>query len=889
MPNNDFPKAYEPQAHEDDIYTTWEASGFFNPDNLPGKRSESFSIVLPPPNVTGVLHLGHAVMLAIEDIMTRFERLRGKKALWLPGTDHAAIATQAKVEKLLIAEGVKDPRHKLGREVFLKHVEDFATKSHNTIVSQARKMGASLDWSREAFTLDKARGKAVKEAFKRMYADELIYQGDRIVNWCPRCKSTLSDDELSHKETIAKLYTFKYSKDFPISISTTRPETKLGDSGVAVGIEDNRYKDFVGKEIEVTFAGGPLKLKIVADEAVEAEFGTGALGVTPAHSKIDEEIAKRHNLPFISVIGENGLMTSAAGEGFIGLSVKEARAKVITWLEKNNLMESVTEAPQNLSVCYRCGAVVEPLPKKQWWIAVNKSFKFKQSDRAPINGLKDGQEITLKKLMQHVVQTEQVHIVPKRFEKTYFNWIDNLHDWNISRQIWYGHRVPVWRQGNEVVVGEKPEGDNWVQDEDTLDTWFSSGLWTFSTLGWPDEKAKDLNTFHPTSVLETGYDIIFFWVARMILMTTYLLGEVPFRDVYLHGLVRDEQGRKMSKSLGNAIDPLDMISEFGADATRLALVIGTSAGNDSKLSKAKIAGYRNFANKLWNISRFVFGVVEKVEEIEKVEAKTLADKWILGRFSEVIEKVTTNLDQYEYSAAGETLRDFTWNEFADWYLEIAKIQLGHDDLKDSTEAILNHILERVLILWHPFMPFVTEEIWQRRGHKDLLIVAEWPKVEHMLSEEITHEFGQIQEVIVAIRNIRNVYRLKPKQELEAVLVASDLHQLYDEQAEIISVLAGVAPYKTKLINEKPEGAATAVLTTVTVYVSLVGLVDLEKEKARLEKDLQNTTNYIERQKKQLANKAFTSKAPAQIIDGMQIKLDEAEKSVVTLKEQIDNL
>ncbi|MFH1767143.1 MAG: valine--tRNA ligase, partial [Patescibacteria group bacterium] len=621
-----IPKAYEAKDVEDKIYKSWEKSGYFNPDNLPNlaDRQEVFSIALPPPNVTGTLHMGHAAMLAIEDAMTRFARMSGKRALWLPGTDHAAIATQTKVEKLLIKEGIKDPRHELGRDKFLERVEKFAQESHDTIVNQMKKIGTSVDWSREAYTLDEPRNRAVNAAFKKMYDDGLIYQGFKVVNWCPRCKSTLADDEVEYKEGTAKLYTFKYDQNFPISISTTRPETKLGDTAVAVNPKDKRYKKFVGQEFSVEFAGGPLKIKIIADEGVDPDYGTGALGVTPAHSKIDEEIAKNNGLPYIDVIDEQGKMNDQSGMS--GLTTLEAREKVVAWLRENNLLAGEEEASQNLSICYRCSTAIEPLPKKQWFIDVNKEFIFHQSKRAPISKLKDGQKATLKSLMQHVVKNGDIKILPNRFDKTYFHWIDNLRDWNISRQIWFGHRIPVWYKDDKIKIGDVPEGVGWEQDPDTLDTWFSSGLWTFSTLGWPDENASDFQLYHPTSVMETGYDILFFWVARMILMSTYLLGEVPFRTVYLHGLIRDEEGHKMSKSLDNIIDPLDMINSFGADATRLSLLVGATPGSDMKLSEDKIAGYRNFTNKLWNIARFVLLNVEDIKNVEAVEAVTLADK-----------------------------------------------------------------------------------------------------------------------------------------------------------------------------------------------------------------------------------------------------------------------
>ncbi len=883
MAKQEIPKAYEAKNHEDSIYAAWEQSGFFNPDNLPGVRTESFSIVLPPPNVTGTLHMGHAVMLALEDIMTRFNRMRWRKALWTPGTDHAAIATQAKVEKLLMAQGMKDPRRELGRDEFLKRVEAFASESHDTIVNQAKKMGASLDWSREAYTLDEKRNRAVNTVFKMMYDDGLIYRGDRLVNWCPRCKSTLADDEVQHKETTAMLYTFRYGKDVPIAIATTRPETKVGDTAIAIHPNDERYTSFVGKTYETEFLGVNLSLKIIADEYIDPAFGVGALGVTPAHSQIDADMAKKHGLPTIMVIGEDGCMTTKAGS-LAGMTVKEARAKVVATLMEQGLMtKEPEEVPQNISVCYRCDTPVEPLPKMQWFIDVNKPFAFRASSHAPIEGIKDGRSVTLKELMSHVVRSGQIRIIPERFDKTYFHWIDNLRDWNISRQIWFGHRVPVWYRSSvipsersesrdlEIYVGtEAPKEEGWEQDPDTLDTWFSSGLWTFSTLGWPDQTA-DLKTFHPTTVLETGYDILFFWVARMILMTTYTLGEIPFEKVYLHGLVRDEQGRKMSKSLDNIIDPLDMISAYGADATRLSLTIGSTPGNDSKLSEAKVAGYRNFTNKLWNISRFVLGKVEKVEQVAEVDLKpqTLADRWILSRFHTLQKEITDHLEAYEFSQAGEKLRDFTWSEFADWYLEIAKVQKG------ETNKILLYILERLLTYWHPFMPFVTEELWKQIDPETMLIVHEWPMAtgDHFdVSAE--REFSQVQNLIVGIRNIRSQYTVAPKQKIAVVVVGGNL----EAHATIVQSLAGVS--SLVFADQAPVGEyASVVVGKGQVFVSLEGLIDKEAEHAKSAKAQQETQAYIKSLEAKLANSEFTSKAPEAVVATMRANLEEAHKKL----------
>lgn len=884
-------KAYEPQGVEDAIYQAWLESGYFNPDKLPGERRESFSIVLPPPNVTGTLHMGHATMLAIEDAMVRFARLAGKKALWLPGTDHAAIATQSKVEKL-IKEKENKSRHDLGREPFLNRVRAFAQESHDTIVNQCKKMGSSLDWSREAYTLDEVRNKAVNTAFKRMFDDGLIYRGNRVINWDPIGQTTIADDEIVYKEVEATLYTFKYSKDFPIAISTTRPETKVGDTAVAVHPSDERYMQYVGKTFDVEFAGAKLSIKVIADESVEKDFGTGALGVTPAHSTIDAEIAQRHGLEMLQVINEEARMMPVTGI-VSGMTTKEAREAVVAWLKSEGLLQKEEKVIQNLSTAERTGGVIEPLPKLQWFVAVNKEFN------------RDGKMVTLKSLMQEAVRSKSVEILPDRFEKTYFHWIDNLRDWCISRQIWFGHRIPAWRCKNVRPSGEKgcsyepgfkniisvetpvacPEcgGKELEQDPDTLDTWFSSGLWTFSTLGWPDVDTKDLRDYHPTSVLETGYDILFFWVARMILMSTYLVGEVPFKTVYLHGLVRDEQGRKMSKSLGNIIDPLTMIEKYGADATRLSLVIGSSPGNDMKLSEEKIAGFRNFTNKLWNISRFVIGGVSSVRHIDSVTPKTLADKRILSRFAEVTAKVTKMHESYDLSLAGEILRDFTWTEFADWYLEIAKAE-------GEKEEILLFILERLLTMWHPFMPFVTEEIY-KQWNSGLIMVASWPNATELAryrNEEAEKKFAEVQDIIVAIRNLRSQYKVEPKRHVEIELVGNAFESKNESRSEDYKVICALARV-SNIGWDLEEKGAKAVVGGVTVILHLEGLVDAGKERERLAKEIASVEKFVASLSGKLDNAEFTSRAPENVITQEKQKLADANARLEALRRELASM
>ena len=707
-----FLKPYDPQATEPRIYQEWEKSGYFNPDRMvedghTEKDAEAYSIVLPPPNVTGRLHMGHALMLAVEDVFVRAKRMQGYKTLWVPGTDHAAIATQSVVEKDVLKKEGKS-RHDLGREEMLKRINAFALESHDTIIGQLKTMGASLDWSREAFTLDEARTKAVHEVFKRMYDAGLIYRGNRIVNWDPKGQTTISDDEIVHEERQATLYTFKYAKDFPIAISTTRPETKVGDVAVAVHPDDARYKEFVGNTYEVTFCDVPLSIRVVADEEVDPAFGTGALGVTPAHSQIDWDIADRHDLPRPQVINEYAKMTVSGR--LEGLKTAAAREAVVEWLRTEGLLEKEETITQNVSTAERTGGIIEPLPKLQWFIDVNKEIP--------------GRGKSLKELMLEPVKDGRITIVPEHFDKTYFHWIENLRDWCISRQIWYGHRVPVWYRGDEMAVGTAPEGDGWAQDEDTLDTWFSSGLWTFSTLGWPDE-TPDLKTYHPTALIETGYDILFFWIARMILMTGFALDTVPFKTIYLHGLVRDAQGRKMSKSLGNNMDPLDIAAKYGADAARMALIVGNTPGTDTRISEDKIKGYKNFANKLWNITRYILTESEGYTEAPLTEG----DIAIRAEFDTLAADVTKDIEEFRIYMAAEKLYHYAWHRLADELIEESKaiFAAGDDAAKASRKTHLRSLLTDLLKLLHPFMPFVTEEIWKSvRTEDTLLMVSEWP-------------------------------------------------------------------------------------------------------------------------------------------------------------------
>ena len=712
-----FLQPYDSTATESRIYTTWEKSGLFNPDEcvkqgVTQADAPTYSIMLPPPNVTGRLHMGHALMLAIEDIFIRYKRMRGFRTLWVPGTDHAAIATQSVIEKQVKKEEGKN-RHDLGREELLKRIGTFATESHDTIVNQLKTMGASLDWSREAFTLDEKRSRAVRTVFKQMFDAGLIYRGLRIVNWDPKGQTTISDDEIVYEERAAKLYTFRYSKDFPIPVATTRPETKVGDVGVAVHPDDTRYKEFVGKEYDVVFCDVPIHLTVVADKEVDPAFGTGAVGLTPAHSKIDWDIADRHELTHeVIVINEYAKMT--VNGRLEGKKTTEARDLVVEWLVSEGLLEKEEETKQNVATAERTGGIVEPLPKLQWFIEVNKEVP--------------GRGKTLKELMLEPVRSGTIKIVPEHFEKTYVHWIENLRDWCISRQIWYGHRIPVWYKGEEITVGEEPSGEGWLQDEDTLDTWFSSGLWTFSTLGWP-EQTEDLAQYHPTDLLETGYDILFFWIARMILMTEFTLGTIPFKTVYLHGLVRDAQGRKMSKSLGNNLDPLDVAAKFGADAARMALIFGNTPGTDMRISEEKIKGYSRFANKLWNIARFILENTQNADLHAQLSAE---DTELLATFETLTKELSTDIEEFRIYMAAEKIYHYAWHELADKIIEESKPILAGSDVtaRASRARLLVTLLDQTLRLLHPFMPFITEEIYQSMPTKDskFLMIAKWPSL-----------------------------------------------------------------------------------------------------------------------------------------------------------------
>jgi valyl-tRNA synthetase len=729
---------YDIKEVEARIYAAWETSGLFNPDvcvsrGFTAADAETFSIVLPPPNVTGELHMGHAAMLVIEDIMVRFNRMKGKKTLWIPGTDHAAIATQSKVEKMII-KAEKKNRHDLGREEFLRRVNEYAQQSHDFITKQVKRMGSSLDWSREAYTLDDQREVAVRTAFKKMYDLGLIYRGDRIVNWDPEMQTTVSDDEVEWVDQKTPFYYLKYG---PFTIGTARPETKFGDKFVVMHPEDPRYIAYSdGQKIEVEWINGPITATIIKDKAIDMEFGTGVMTITPSHDMVDFEIAARHTLDFEQVIDLKGKLLPIAGE-FAGLHIKKARPLIIEKLKEKGLVEKIDENYTNrIATDSRGGGVIEPQILKQWFIEVNKKFKIENSQ---FKGINVGEEKTLKELMKYAVESGETKILPERFEKVYFHWIDNLRDWCISRQIWFGHRIPVWYKtaSDEIHIGvHAPAGEGWEQDPDTLDTWFSSGLWPFSTLGWPN-KTPDLATYFPNAVLETGYDILFFWIARMILMSTCLMGDVPFREVYLHGLVRDAKGQKMSKSLGNGIDPLEMADKYGADATRLSLIIGASAGNDIKLAEDRIRGYRNFSTKIWNIARFIQmnkpanyplpTANGKKPPENPLESDPVIDREEIKELLALKSEITAHLEAFEFHLAAEKIYHYTWHTLADKIIETEKTKLrdGSDEEKAESSALLESLLLESLKMLHPFMPFITEEIYQIFQPGKTLMVERW--------------------------------------------------------------------------------------------------------------------------------------------------------------------
>jgi valyl-tRNA synthetase len=888
-----LPKAYEPQAVEDKWYRFWEERGYFKPRPEAAGRP-TFVISMPPPNVTGALHLGHAITATIEDILIRYHRMRGDDTLWVPGEDHAGIATQTVVERQLAGEGTD--RHKLGREAFVERVWQWVHQYKSRIQDQHRRLGASCDWSRERFTLDEGLSKAVREVFVRLYEEGLIYRGERIINWCPVCMSALSDLEVNHVDTRSTLtyvrYPLKPLEGQPegeteyISVATTRPETILGDTAVAVNPRDPRYAQFIGRLAILPVIG--REIPIVADEAVDANFGTGAVKVTPAHDPTDFEIGLRHDLPRVQVIGFDAKMTAEAGP-YAGQDRYEARKNLVEELKRLGLIVKIEEYIVPLGRCQRSDTPIEPLVSKQWFVKM-----------APLATPAIG-----------AVRAGLLKIVPERFTKTYMDWLENIHDWCISRQLWWGHRIPVWYCDNcgqmtvsreDITVCPHCESADVHQDEDVLDTWFSSWLWPFSTLGWP-EITPDLQRYYPTTVMETGYDIIFFWVARMVMSGIHFLGTIPFQTIYLHGLVRDAKGEKMSKSKGNVVDPLEVMDQFGTDALRFTLATSSTPGNDMKLVPERIEGNRNFANKIWNASRFVITSTAEigggVPAIDEVEPRTLADRWILHRLARLTREVTRLIDDFQLGEAGRQINDFFWSDYCDWYVEISKVQLrqGDETMRRATAGILRAVLDQSLRLLHPFMPFVTEEVWQHLYRSSVpeeahwpapaLIVAAWPQANlAALDEAAASDFALVQEIVVRIRDARNQASVEPARRVQVILVGGNRLEMLEAQTPLIEFLARTEqPQLHEQLAEKPAQSMSLLAGPVEIYLPLAGMLDLGKELARLERDTATTAGEIARVQGRLANEAFVSRARPEVVQKERARLAELEERLARLKER----
>ena len=874
MQKKELPKVYEPQEVEGRIYEMWEKNDCFRGHRDPDKKP--FTIVMPPPNVTGQLHMGHAMDCTLQDILIRFKRMQGYAALWVPGTDHAGIATQIKVEEdLRVNEGLT--RHDLGRDKFLERVWDWKHKYGDRIVQQQKKMGASCDWERARFTMDEGCSKAVREVFVSLYEKGLIYKGSRIVNWCPHCVTALSDAEVEYKDKPGCLWHLKYpivgEPGRYVVVATTRPETMLGDSGVAVNPADERYQDIVGKKCLLPLMD--REIPIVADEYVDMAFGTGCVKMTPAHDPNDFEVGLRHNLECIRVLDDHGVVNENGGK-YQGLERYEARKAVLADLEALGLLEKTEDHQHNVGTCYRCGTDVEPIVSAQWFVKMEP----------------------LAKEALRVVNEGETKFVPDRFAKTYTNWMENVHDWCISRQLWWGHQIPVWYCADcghmtvsreDAVECEHCHSKNIERDPDVLDTWFSSALWPFSTLGWPDKGSEDLNYFYPTDVLVTGYDIIFFWVARMIFSGCEHMKQTPFHTVFIHGLVRDDKGRKMSKSLGNGIDPLEMAEKYGADALRFNLITGNSPGNDMRFYTERCEAMRNFANKIWNASRFLMMnlTIDTCALPDKLE---LEDKWILSRLNTTIKEMTENMEKYELGVAAQKIYDFIWDDYCDWYIELTKTRLQGDDGDSKTRAqqVLCYVLTETLKLLHPFMPFITEEIWQALPHEgDFLMLQQWPEYDDARSfpaEEAA--MASIMEAISAVRTRRSEMNVPPskKAHLTVATAKSDVFALGEAflkrlaYAEMVTITAD-APADQK-------GMVSAVTADATMFMPLSELVDLEKEKARLTKDLGKKQGELKGLDAKLSNPGFLNKAPADVVAAEQERAEKLRALIAKLEEQL---
>lgn len=871
MHKSELEKTYDPSKFEDRIYKNWEENGYFKADAASEK--EPFSIVIPPPNVTGQLHMGHALDETMQDILIRYKRMAGYEALWVPGTDHAGIATQIKVEEeLRVKEGLT--RYDLGRDAFLERVWDWKHKFGSRITKQLRKIGCSCDWSRERFTMDEGCSKAVKEVFVNLYEKGLIYKGNRIINWCPSCTTALSDAEVEYEEHDGHFWHIKYQvkdSDEYLTIATTRPETMLGDTAVAVHPEDERYTHLVGKTLILPLVG--REIPIVADEYVEKDFGTGAVKITPAHDPNDFEVGKRHDLPVIRVMNDDATINEYGGK-YQGMDRYEARKAIVADLEAEGFLLKIEDHKHNVGQCYRCGTVVEPLTSDQWFV------KMKPLAKEAIR----------------VVQDKEVQFVPERFSKIYMNWMENVFDWCISRQLWWGHRIPAYycQDCGEMVVAKEdvtvcPKcGGAMKQDEDVLDTWFSSALWPFSTMGWP-EKTPELEKFYPTSVLVTAYDIIFFWVARMIFSGMEHMKEVPFRHVFIHGLVRDSQGRKMSKSLGNGIDPLEIIDQYGADALRFTLATGNSPGNDMRFYTERVEASRNFANKLWNAARFVLmNIDHETDELPEEAHLCMEDKWILTRLNTVIREVSENLDHFEMGVAVQKLYDFIWDEFCDWYIELVKPRL-YDAQGDSTVAakkVLAYVLSRTLELLHPFMPFITEEIWQHLPHNGETIVrAPWPKETASYPQE-SQNMMLIQQAIKAVRNARAEKNVPPSKKAKLFVVTRDVEVFTSGKLFFEKMASASEVVITEDSSVIPQNAVKAVVESAQIAIPMDELVNREEEIARLEKEKARLQQEIQRVEGKLSNEGFLKKAPEKVVAEEKAKGEKYKEMLAMVEESL---
>ena len=858
--SKELAKAYEPQEVEGRIYDFWMQGGYFHAEVDPKKKP--YTIVIPPPNITGQLHMGHAWDETLQDILIRWKRMQGYSALWLPGTDHASIATEAKIVEAMREEGIT--KEDLGREAFLERAWAWKDKFGGRILEQLKLLGSSCDWDRLRFTMDEGCSKAVRHVFVKLYEEGLIYRGERIINWCPHCKTAISDAEVIFEEQQGSFWHLRYplaDGSGYIQLATTRPETMLGDTAVAVHPEDERYKHLVGKNVILPLVN--KEIPIVADEYVEMDFGTGVVKITPAHDPNDFEVGRRHNLPVINVMNEDGSINENGGK-YAGLSGMEARKQIVKDLEEGGYLIKVEPLKHNVGTCQRCHTVVEPRVSTQWFV------KMEPLAKPAIDVVKDG----------------TIRFIPERLEKTYYNWMENIKDWCISRQLWWGHRIPAWycEDCGETIVSEtdvdtcpKCGGKHLHQDEDTLDTWFSSALWPFSTLGWPDE-TEELKYFYPTDTLVTGYDIIFFWVARMIFSGLKHMDKAPFNTVLFHGLLRDSQGRKMSKSLGNGIDPVDVINQYGADALRFTLVTGNSPGNDARYSDEKVAASRNFANKIWNAARFIHMNIDGHDvPCALPETLSLEDQWIVSRFNTVTKEVTENLDKFELGMAVSKLYDFIWDDFCDWYIELAKRPLtgGDEAAAQNTRQVLVWVLTNTLALLHPFMPFVTEEIWQSLPHQgEALIVAPWPEYEEGRAfPQAEAEMKKVMELITAVRTRRSEMNVPPSKKAHLAIEAADT-AAFEAEKEAIARLAYCSGVEVAQSVPQAEGSVTVVTAACRAYLPMDDLVDKKAETARLTKELEGAKKQLATAEAKLQNEKFISKAPQKVIDGVK---DNAEK------------